>query len=167
MGAVFIAPRTGIFTPGMELRRPEMVSFAEKEHLSAHGALHRTGPLSHRRKAEIMMPTKADLEAEVENLKQQLAAVRDQSAEVADTFAQRVNGYVGHAVETGTHRAQAAIDTGVQSARTAAHETALCAQEAENAISTVIRERPLLSVGIAFAAGMMMCKASSVAGRRS
>lgn len=113
------------------------------------------------------MPTKADLEAEVQNLKKQLADVRDQSSQVADTLAQRVNGYVGHAVETGTHRAQEVVDTGLQTARAAAHETSVRAQEAEHALASVIRERPILSVGIAFAAGMMMCKASSVGRRRS
>ncbi|WP_428925091.1 DUF883 family protein [Marinibacterium sp. SX1] len=113
------------------------------------------------------MPTKSDLETEVEVLKQQLAEVRAQSGNVAETLADRVNGYVGHAVEEGKARAQHAIATGRHTAETVAHDTAVRAREAEDAVSSVIRERPLLSVGIAFAAGLMMCKAGSVAGRRS
>ena len=47
------------------------------------------------------MPTKNELEAEVETLKQQLAEVTGQTSNIAETVAERVNGYVGHAVEEG------------------------------------------------------------------
>ncbi|CAN0587839.1 unnamed protein product, partial [Ectocarpus sp. 12 AP-2014] len=56
------------------------------------------------------MPTKSDLETEVEQLKTQLAELRTQSDEVANTLKERVSGYVGQAVESGSHRAQHALD---------------------------------------------------------
>ena len=39
--------------------------------------------------------------------------------------------------------------------------------EAEDTVTSMIRERPLMAVGIAFAAGLVMCKASSAARHRS
>lgn len=113
------------------------------------------------------MPTKNELEAEVETLKQQLAEVTGQTSNIAETVAERVNGYVGHAVEEGRERAHQALEAGRQTAQTVAHDTAVRAREAEDTVTSMIRERPLMAVGIAFAAGLVMCKASSAARHRS
>lgn len=113
------------------------------------------------------MSGKTDLESEVAQLKAQLAEVRAQSASVADKLAERANGYVTHAVETGSRKAQAAYDTGVRTAQSVATDTAVRAREAEDSMAAAIRERPFMAVGVAFAAGLMLCKAGSAAGRRS
>ena len=124
------------------------------------------------------MSKQTALEAEVAELKHQLAELHAQTGDVAESLGNRVNGYVGravangtaearHAVETGTARAREAVQNGRAAAVSLAEDTAVRAMEAEESVADAIRERPLVSVGLAFAAGLILCKASSVAGRRA
>merc|ERR1711974_472217 len=96
-------------------------------------------PVIQRRKAETTMSSKSDLESEVAALKKQLAQIRDQSSHVADRLAERANGYVGDAVNSGRSRAQAAYQNGVQTAQDA-YETGV--QTAHDlAVDTAVRAR--------------------------
>ena len=124
------------------------------------------------------MPKQKALEAEVAELKQQLAELRGQTGDVAESLTDRVNGYVEravangsaearHAVATGTARARDAVEHGRAAAISLAEDTAVRAMEAEETVADAIRDRPLMSVGLAFAAGLILCKATAVAGRRS
>ncbi len=117
------------------------------------------------------MPKQKALDADVTELKQQLAVLRGETEDVVESLADRVNGYVERAAakdgEAGTAQARDAVDQGRAAVVSMAEETAVRALEAEKSVLDAIRDRPLMSVGLAFAVGLILGKATSVAGRRS
>ncbi|MEM8730231.1 MAG: hypothetical protein AAGF79_09950 [Pseudomonadota bacterium] len=112
------------------------------------------------------MRSKSDLEAEVDALRQQLAALRAGTKDAAEAVTSRVKDGIDHAIDTGAGRAQAAFHAGTDQAHHLVEDAAARAVDAEEALVSLVRARPLLALGIAFAAGLVLGRATLSGGRQ-